>query len=251
MRWNTPECEPNTRAHARTHARTRVQLHAARTAKTAIATPLVPHPDLAAALGPDSHTRPAARGRSAAARQPASSKTEPPAGRGRRECQAPVSSDPPPDPHRAPVPWGLVTQGPPCAPAAPPTGPLLATQGPPDASATFHSPPAPFPPLLTAVAAPEDVEHAVGRRGEAHPVARGGGGADRGERRPGGGGRTEAVERCGRSRLGALRRPDLKFGPRARARWHTRSHASDRQAQPRPACEISESIQQEWDEICV
>jgi hypothetical protein len=53
-------------------------------------------------------------------------------------------------------------------------------------------------PLDTVVApdvayAPKDVEHAVGRRREAHAVARGGAGARRGQRRPGVGHRAEAV----------------------------------------------------------
>jgi hypothetical protein len=51
----------------------------------------------------------------------------------------------------------------------------------------------PPPPLSTAVIAPEDVEHAVGRRREAHAVAPGGARAGGRQRRPGVGRRAEAV----------------------------------------------------------
>jgi hypothetical protein len=58
----------------------------------------------------------------------------------------------------------------------------------------------PIHPLFT-VPAPEDVEHHVGRRREAHDVARGGANARRRQRRPGVGQRAEAVqvveEACG------------------------------------------------------
>jgi hypothetical protein len=52
----------------------------------------------------------------------------------------------------------------------------------------------PIHPLFTAVPAPEDVEHPVGRRREAHVGARGGAGARRRQRRPGVGRRAEAVQ---------------------------------------------------------
>jgi hypothetical protein len=48
--------------------------------------------------------------------------------------------------------------------------------------------------LSTAVKAPEDVEHAVGRRCEAHPVAHGGAKSEGEQRRPGVGRRAEAVQ---------------------------------------------------------
>jgi hypothetical protein len=54
----------------------------------------------------------------------------------------------------------------------------------------------PFPPIVVTKAdtsAPEDVEHPVGRRREAHYDARGGGGAGGGQRRPGVVRRAEAV----------------------------------------------------------
>jgi hypothetical protein len=55
---------------------------------------------------------------------------------------------------------------------------------------------APLPTFITAggvVPAPEDVEHAIGRRREAHAEAQGGAGAGRRQRRPGVGRRAEAV----------------------------------------------------------
>jgi hypothetical protein len=80
--------------------------------------------------------------------------------------------------------------------------------------------PAPFPPLLTVAAAPKDVEHAVGRRGEAHGVARGGGRAGGKELRPLKGGRIEPVEVvevfCGE-------RPEGLTCAHARAQWRTRT----------------------------
>jgi hypothetical protein len=62
--------------------------------------------------------------------------------------------------------------------------------------AAYELPP---PPLVTGryIAtgiAPEDVEHPVGRRREAHPGARGGAGAGGRQRRPGVGRRAEAVQ---------------------------------------------------------
>jgi hypothetical protein len=52
----------------------------------------------------------------------------------------------------------------------------------------------PSPLYTTCAKAPEDVEHPVGRRREAHGLAHGGGGARRRQRRPGVGRRAEAVQ---------------------------------------------------------
>jgi hypothetical protein len=66
--------------------------------------------------------------------------------------------------------------------------------------------------------APEDVEHPVGRRREAHKAAPGGAGARRVQRRPGVGRRAEAVHvvpsACG-GRRGARARAPSRTGPGA------------------------------------
>jgi hypothetical protein len=74
-------------------------------------------------------------------------------------------------------------------------------------------------PLSTVAApAPEDVEHAVGRRCEAHAVARGGSRAGGGQRRPGVGRCAEAVQVvkvvCGGRRGTRARAPSRTGGSR-------------------------------------
>jgi hypothetical protein len=58
----------------------------------------------------------------------------------------------------------------------------------------FHPSALDFPHDLTLLVAAEHVEHAVVRRSKPHPLARGGGRAGGGERRPGVGCWAEAVE---------------------------------------------------------
>ena len=78
-------------------------------------------------------------------------------------------------------------------------------------------------PLSTAVMAPEDVEHPVGRRREAHAPAQGGARAGGGQRRPGVGRRAEAVHvvavACGGRRGARARAPSPTGAGAAGGGW--------------------------------
>jgi hypothetical protein len=98
-------------------------------------------------------------------------------------------------------------------------------------------------PLSTAVIAPEDVEHPVGRRREAHAVAPGGAGAGWGQRRPGVGRWAEAVHvvetvACGGQRGARLHPQARALRAAAGALWPQVRRAAGRSqaCQARPSC---------------
>jgi hypothetical protein len=100
-------------------------------------------------------------------------------------------------------------------------------------------------PLSTAVIAPEDVEHPVGRRREAHATAPGGARAGGGQRRPGVGRWAEAVHVVQTVACGGRRGAHVRLHPQARALraaagalWPQVRRAAGRSqaCQARPSC---------------